>query len=177
MHRCAAHLAPLPGAGDSRAVLGRETARGEIEAVALSQDHCPSHGPERERIRRYGATIRSEAEIRPGGNSAKHYVVKEREDGQGLLYGVMFTRSIGDSDSHDALGVTDEPEVSVRVLSPTDRYVVLASDGIWDYVGNEEVRASPSPHYPRAPPLTWRPLRPFWWHRRPRTRSALRPRW
>lgn len=137
-------------------MLGRYSARGEIEAVALSRDHCPSRGPERERIQRYGATIRSEAEIRPGGSNQKHYVVKEREDGMGLLYGVMFTRSIGDSDSHDVLGVIDEPEVDVRVLTPSDRFIILASDGIWDYVSNTEVRAPlSSPLMPPRSLVVW----------------------
>ena len=38
------------------------------------------------------------------------------------------------------IGVTSDPEISVREVSKKDRYIVLASDGLWEYVGNERVK-------------------------------------
>ncbi len=49
------------------------------------------------------------------------------------------TRSIGDM-AATSVGVTAEPEIKVFPnLSPSDKFVVLASDGIWDRLSNEEV--------------------------------------
>ena len=35
--------------------------------------------------------------------------------------------------------VTSEPEVSITELTPEDQFLVLASDGLWDGMTNEEV--------------------------------------
>jgi serine/threonine protein phosphatase PrpC len=39
-----------------------------------------------------------------------------------------------------SVGVCPEPEIRVfNHLSPSDKFLVLASDGIWDRISNEEV--------------------------------------
>lgn len=49
------------------------------------------------------------------------------------------TRSIGDM-AATSVGVTAEPEIKVYPnLSPADKFIVIASDGIWDRLSNEEV--------------------------------------
>ena len=49
------------------------------------------------------------------------------------------TRSIGDM-AAESVGVTAEPELKFFPnLSPSDKFIVLASDGIWDRLSNEEV--------------------------------------
>jgi serine/threonine protein phosphatase PrpC len=49
------------------------------------------------------------------------------------------TRSIGDM-AVTHVGVTAEPEIKVFPnLSPSDKFIVLASDGIWDRMSNEEI--------------------------------------
>jgi serine/threonine protein phosphatase PrpC len=49
------------------------------------------------------------------------------------------TRSIGDM-AAASVGVTAEPEIKVfRNLSPADKFLVIASDGIWDRISNHEV--------------------------------------
>lgn len=49
------------------------------------------------------------------------------------------TRSIGDM-AATSVGVCAEPEIKVFPnLSPADKFVVIASDGIWDRLSNEEV--------------------------------------
>lgn len=51
------------------------------------------------------------------------------------------TRSIGDM-AATSVGVTPEPELMVLSnLSPADKIIVIASDGIWDRIDNEEVMA------------------------------------
>lgn len=49
------------------------------------------------------------------------------------------TRSIGDMVA-TSVGVTAEPEMKVfGNLAPSDKFIVVASDGIWDRLSNEEV--------------------------------------
>jgi serine/threonine protein phosphatase PrpC len=40
------------------------------------------------------------------------------------------SRSLGDS-CLDDIGVQPVPEVTVRALKPKDRFMVIASDGVW----------------------------------------------
>jgi serine/threonine protein phosphatase PrpC len=56
-----------------------------------------------------------------------------------IRYGVLFTRSIGDADGHAHLGLSATPEVKTGRLDARDRFVVLASDGVWDYMSEEDV--------------------------------------
>jgi len=50
--------------------------------------------------------------------------------------GLAMTRSIGDM-SASSVGVTAEPEIKIFPnLSPSDKFIVIASDGIWDRLTN-----------------------------------------
>nr|AAB86446.1 putative protein phosphatase 2C [Arabidopsis thaliana] len=51
--------------------------------------------------------------------------------------GLQVTRSIGDDDLKPA--VTAEPEISETILSADDEFLVMASDGLWDVMNDEEV--------------------------------------
>ena len=47
------------------------------------------------------------------------------------------TRSIGDKISK-AIGVTSDPEIVTRRLKTNDKFIILASDGVWEYTSNQE---------------------------------------
>lgn len=52
-----------------------------------------------------------------------------------LLY---FLRSLGDAVAHTA-GVTSDPEFTERELDPlSDKVLVVATDGLWEFVNNDE---------------------------------------
>lgn len=36
------------------------------------------------------------------------------------------------------VGVSSEPEVTVRELTPEDAFMILASDGVWEFIDNQE---------------------------------------
>ena len=67
--------------------------------------------------------------------------------------GLAMTRSMGDLVAK-SVGVTYEPEIKViNNLSKNDKFIVLASDGLWDRIPNEEVtRIIASPFYERGDP-------------------------
>lgn len=64
----------------------------------------------------------SEDQLRAGGDPKKLYVCRERR-GE-ILYGVLFTRSVGDRDAANNLGVIAEPEMTRYEVSPMDRFLV-----------------------------------------------------
>lgn len=51
--------------------------------------------------------------------------------------GLALTRSLGDS-AAGHIGVIAEPDVKRVDLTPSDRFVIVASDGIWDKLSNSE---------------------------------------
>ena len=62
------------------------------------------------------------------------------------------TRSLGDFVAK-TVGVTCEPEIKVfSNLNEHDRAVVIASDGIWDRIPNEEMAQVLQPFYDKRDP-------------------------
>lgn len=108
--------------GDSRGVLCRGG-----QAVPLSFDHKPNDDVERERIVAAGGFITENGgHFRINGN-------------------LNLSRSIGDlkyKQSHDlpasAQMITAEPDITMKTLQPDDEFMILACDGVWDIMSNEE---------------------------------------
>lgn len=47
------------------------------------------------------------------------------------------SRSIGDKVAH-TVGVTSEPEIRCSAVKPEDRFIILASDGLWEFISSQE---------------------------------------
>lgn len=116
--------------GDSRAVVVRET-EGNWSAEALSVDHKPDLAGEYERIVKNGGRVSPyhQANGTPLGPARVWY---------GHDSGLAMSRSIGDSQAH-AVGVISDPDLTTWEVKDTDRALVLASDGLWEFVSNKEV--------------------------------------
>ena len=56
----------------------------------------------------------------------------------GKYPGCAFTRSIGDALS-ERLGVFAEPELEEYVLGDEDKYIIIASDGVWEFITSQSV--------------------------------------
>ncbi|RDX75194.1 putative protein phosphatase 2C 6 [Mucuna pruriens] len=98
--------------GDSRAVL----CRGK-EALPLSDDHKPNRDDEWERIEAAGGRV-------------------IQWNGYRVLGVLAVSRSIGDR--YLKPWVIPDPEVKCVLRDKTDECLVLASDGLWDVMTNEE---------------------------------------
>ena len=61
------------------------------------------------------------------------------------------SRSMGDRVAQ-SVGVTAEPEVKEFLLSLNDKFLVIASDGVWEFLSNEEVAAIVLPYYEQNAP-------------------------
>lgn len=132
--------------GDSRAVLGTTLANGQFRAVPLSKDQTPYRKDEALRCQQAGARILSFGELDPSTVRDGDSQIEDPPrvwHPQGKFPGTAFTRSIGDSVA-ESLGVTAEPEIlkvklpsSSSSVKPT--IVVLASDGIYDVLENQQI--------------------------------------
>ncbi|XP_062231196.1 probable protein phosphatase 2C 48 [Phragmites australis] len=114
--------------GDSRAVLGTTTDDGAVAAVQLTVDFKPNLPQEKERIRQCNGRVHCLAD-EPG----VHRVWLPNRESPGLA----MSRAFGDYCVKD-YGVISAPEVTQRRISSRDQFVILATDGVWDVISNEE---------------------------------------
>ncbi|XP_058095971.1 probable protein phosphatase 2C 52 [Magnolia sinica] len=98
--------------GDSRAVISKAG-----KAIALSEDHKPNRSDERKRIENAGGVVMWAGTWRVGG-----VLAMSRAFGNRLLK--QF--------------VVAEPEIQEAEIDEEMEFLVLASDGLWDVVPNED---------------------------------------
>ena len=126
----------LANVGDSRAVLFRRAvdapASAPFVAVPLTLDHKPSVPGETRRILLAGGRLHSLAYA--DGSSGPTRVWLRDDD----LPGLAMTRSLGDTIAKHA-GVTSTPDVTLYTLRPGDAFIVLASDGLWEFMEAADV--------------------------------------
>lgn len=111
--------------GDSRAVVGRKTENGVV-AFVLTQDHKPELEKEKTRIESSGGEIRKI----PGGPSRVYLKGKEYP-------GISMTRAIGDLVSQ-GIGIVSVPDTNEYRLTEDDLFIIIASDGVWEFINDEE---------------------------------------
>ncbi|KAJ9557177.1 hypothetical protein OSB04_011791 [Centaurea solstitialis] len=114
--------------GDSRAVLATTTDDGYLVPVQLTVDFKPNLPHEAERIAECNGRVFS-LEDEPG----VHRMWLPYEDSPGLA----MSRAFGDYCIKN-FGLISHPEVVQRHITTKDQFMVLASDGVWDVVSNEE---------------------------------------
>ncbi|CAI5936006.1 unnamed protein product [Closterium sp. NIES-64] len=121
--------------GDSRAVLARRREGGErddLMAVRLSADHKPNNDEERARIEASEGSVQQDVD--ENGDDVGPFRVWMKT---GPMLGLAMSRSLGDKLAH-TVGVSATPEVVVHRLDQSDAFLVLGSDGLWEYVGDDE---------------------------------------
>lgn len=117
--------------GDSRAVLGRES-EGRMEVVSLTTDHKPDAPGEAARIEEAGGRV-ARLQDEHGDEVGPQRVWLR----YAWIPGLAMSRALGDALAH-RVGVSSAPEVRTHKLQPEDRFLILASDGIWEFITNEE---------------------------------------
>ncbi|CAK0737017.1 hypothetical protein CVIRNUC_000841 [Coccomyxa viridis] len=119
--------------GDSRAVLGRREPSGKCRAISLTHDHKPVNPPEAIRIRAAGGRI-ERLQTESGESVGPHRVWL----GNVWLPGLAMSRAMGDTMARRA-GVISEPEFCFVDLASDDETLILASDGVFEFMSDEEV--------------------------------------
>ncbi|RHY11199.1 hypothetical protein DYB25_000196, partial [Aphanomyces astaci] len=112
----------IANVGDSRAVIAKTDAA-RIVASPLSVDQTP--------YRTNWATAVNE-EVDEDGDPPRVW------SPTGNFPGTAFTRSIGDEIA-ESLGVFATPEIASLQLTSNDRYVIIASDGVFEFLTNQAV--------------------------------------
>ncbi|KAK7324732.1 hypothetical protein VNO77_28533 [Canavalia gladiata] len=115
--------------GDSRAIMGSKDSNDSMVAIQLTVDLKPDLPREAERIKRCKGRVfalQDEPEV--------PRVWLPFDDAPGLA----MARAFGDFCLKE-YGVISIPEFSHLLLTDKDHFIVLASDGVWDVLSNEEV--------------------------------------
>ena len=118
-------------AGDSRAVMGRFI-NGEWKSIDLSHDQKPNNPGERERILAHGGRIEAYKDEN-GGDFGPPRVWLKYEDVPGLA----MSRSFGDEVAA-SVGTISEPEIEEFDITEDDKFIIIASDGIWEFISSQE---------------------------------------
>ncbi|KAL5983660.1 putative protein phosphatase 2C 73 [Asimina triloba] len=118
----------IANVGDSRAVLATTSEDGSLVPLQLTTDFKPNLPQEAERITQCKGRVfclRDEPGV--------HRVWLP----DGETPGLAMSRAFGDYCIKD-FGLISVPEVSQRTLTSKDKFLVLATDGVWDVVSNQE---------------------------------------
>jgi len=115
--------------------------------VPLTKDHKPTDPKERQRLAECRAIVRPSRVINPHtGAWIEVGAVRVWDTSQ--IYGVAMSRSLGDMQVNPYLIPT--PEVSSRLLDDKDCILVMATDGVWDVMENDEAVMMASASAPEA---------------------------
>ncbi|CAL9776852.1 unnamed protein product [Musa acuminata subsp. burmannicoides] len=115
--------------GDSRAVLGTRDENNSLIAVQLTVDLKPNLPREAERIRQCKGRVFA---LRDEPDVARVWL--PNSDTPGLA----MARALGDFCLKD-YGLISVPEISYWHITERDEFIIMATDGVWDVLSNEEV--------------------------------------
>ena len=127
--------------GDSRATLFKYD-NGLYYCKNLSRDHKPCEADESKRIINNGGRVKKCYD-----EEHKRYIgpdrvwLKNKEEP-----GLAMTRSLGDKIAHN-IGVIDEPEFKTFTFDGTEKFIIIASDGLWEYVSGDQCISIVRPFY------------------------------
>jgi len=128
--------------GDSRSILIEESSDNTNQIIrALSIDHKPDLPEELMRIKENGGMVDQIQDLY-GNKLGPNRVFKE-----GCVYpGLAMSRSLGDFQAKEC-GVIPTPEIIEYEINPNTKYFVVCSDGVWEFLTNENVRDIGNKYY------------------------------
>lgn len=128
--------------GDSRALIGG-TLENKYKSfhLPMSRDHKPELADEACRIKEAGGRIEAFKDERGQPIGPLRVWLKKLQ-----IPGLALSRTIGDSVAC-TVGVSNEPEVIVHSWRPQDNFIVLGSDGLFEYLSNTAITQLVRPWY------------------------------
>ena len=117
--------------GDSRCVVGKFDGK-NWSAKNLTRDHKPNEPDEMKRILDNGGRVESYKDEDGEFVGPERVWLKEDD-----IPGLAMSRSFGDEIAH-TVGVIAEPESFDYYLVHEDKFLLLGSDGIWEFISSEE---------------------------------------
>ncbi|KAG7389276.1 hypothetical protein PHYPSEUDO_010834 [Phytophthora pseudosyringae] len=129
------NLVVVGNVGDSRITRGfvklNPSGPEALGCQELSIDHKPDRPDEKARIISSGGRVFA-VEYDDGIDGPPRVWLGHMD-----VPGLAMSRSLGDAVAHTA-GVLSEPEFTTRWLDENDRCLIVATDGLWEFMSNEE---------------------------------------
>ncbi len=119
--------------GDSRIILGKKLNNKNWQYEKLTRDHKPIIKEESDRIKEKGGRIKQMKDENGNFVGPLRVYMKDKD-----IPGLAMTRSFGDYYASIA-GTICIPEVSERYFCDDDKFIVIASDGLFEFVSNDDV--------------------------------------
>ena len=117
--------------GDSRAVMGRYI-NGEWINIDLTKDQKPDTPEEKERIIKRGGRVESYKDENGNDFGPKRVWLKNAD-----IPGLAMARSFGDEVAA-SVGTISEPVIESFDITENDKFIIIASDGIWEFITSLE---------------------------------------
>ena len=121
--------------GDSRATLARKKDLGngqfKLVGIPLNRDHKADEPDEQQRIIQSGGRVAAYRDMQ-GNPLGPARVWHMHED----IPGLAMSRSFGDQAAAE-VGVNAIPEITEMNLIESDKFLILASDGVWEFISND----------------------------------------
>ena len=117
--------------GDSRAIISLYES-GIYNTINLSHDHNLKEPKEMKRILNNGGVIRQYTDEKGGYIGPERVFLKNSE-----IPGLAMSRTFGDSIAH-GIGVISEPEIFEYNYKGSEKFIVIATDGIWEFIDSDE---------------------------------------
>lgn len=133
--------------GDSRTILVRQGSdntkfvQDDFAIKQLSKDHTPENEKEKHRVLNAGGRIDSFRDRHDNPMGPKRVWLMDYDEP-----GLAMTRSFGDTIAH-SVGCSDTPEILEYSIQMRDRFLVIATDGIWQWLSNQDVGKTIYPFY------------------------------
>lgn len=127
--------------GDSRAIVGRKRTGMDWSVVSITRDHKGTEPDESKRILSAGGRLEAFKD-EDGRDIGPIRVWLKDVDSPGLA----MTRSFGDRCGIPA-GIVHTPEIYSMKMNHYDKFIVIGSDGIFDFLSNAQVINLVCPFY------------------------------
>lgn len=139
-------------AGDSRAIVVRnspvksQTGVTSIQVEQLTRDHKPDEQDEYQRIMEQNGRVDSFKDQNGDPMGPMRVWLKDEE-----VPGLAMSRSLGDKVAQ-SVGVLPDPEILEYTLSTYDQFILVASDGVWEFMSNVDVARLVYPYVEKNAP-------------------------
>ena len=117
--------------GDSRCILGKNI-NNKWSYINLTRDHKPKEEDEKKRILEKGGKISKEKDQFDNKIGIARIWKKDGGD-----IGLALTRSFGD-EILSKVGIICEPEIKEFILDKNDKFIIIGTDGLWEYIPSQE---------------------------------------
>ena len=137
--------------GDSRAIIvfdeNRDDNLANTKIYPLSYDCKPELPNELARIIAYGGCVERAYDLENAECGPYRVWAKDKD-----YPGLAMSRSIGDIDAKK-IGVIPNPQIVEYTIDNSSKYLILASDGIWEFIDSEDAMKYSNKYYIRNDPI------------------------